>query len=160
MDWTDEKLVFTVDSVVHFVYNPPIKNAQTWPFDANHYILLNVAMEGNTDPNFLVDSMNIDYIRIYQQQPTTFSIPEDSEDEIQSYPNPFTDHIVLDKIGSDAKSVEINMYHINGQRIEKFTQRQDGDKLLIEGLGYLPKGIYLLECNQNGESHTLKLIKE
>ena len=33
LEWTEEKMVFSVDDVVHYTYNPAIKNADTWPFD-------------------------------------------------------------------------------------------------------------------------------
>ena len=59
-------MVFSVDGVVHYTYNPAIKDATTWPFDAEQYILLNVAMQPAIDPNFTQSAMEIDYVRVYQ----------------------------------------------------------------------------------------------
>ena len=64
--WTPEQLIFSVDGVVHYTYNPPVKNAETWPFDAEQYLLLNLAIEQNIAPNFVEDAMEIDYVRVYQ----------------------------------------------------------------------------------------------
>jgi beta-glucanase (GH16 family) len=66
LDWTAEKMVFSVDNVVHYTYNPSVKNASTWPFDAEQYILLNIAIQSNITSNFTQAAMEIDYVRIYQ----------------------------------------------------------------------------------------------
>ena len=70
VDWTSEEMVFAVDDVVHYTYNPSVKNSETWPFDANQFFILNIAMGGNLggtiDPAFTEDTMEIDYIRVYQ----------------------------------------------------------------------------------------------
>jgi beta-glucanase (GH16 family) len=66
LEWTAQKMVFSVDGVVHYTYNPAIKDASTWPFDAPQYLLFNVAMQPSIDPNFTQSSMEIDYVRVYQ----------------------------------------------------------------------------------------------
>jgi len=66
IEWSDEKIVFRVDGAEHYVYNPSIKNSDTWPFDSDQYILLNIAVEPYIDSAFVESSMEIDYIRIYQ----------------------------------------------------------------------------------------------
>ena len=60
-----------VDSIVHYVYEPKTKDASTWPFDADQYMILNIAIQASIDPSFSSSAMNIDYIRVYQDQPTT-----------------------------------------------------------------------------------------
>ncbi len=66
LDWTKEKMVFSVDGVEHFQYQPSIKNSDTWPYDSDYYLILNIAIEPNIDPNFVESPMVVDYIRIYQ----------------------------------------------------------------------------------------------
>jgi len=66
LEWTEEKLVFSTDGVVHFKYEPSIKNTDTWPFDSDYYLILNIAIEPDIDPNFIESSMVVDYIRIFQ----------------------------------------------------------------------------------------------
>ena len=66
LEWTEEKMVFSVDGVEHFQYNPSIKNSDTWPYDSDYYIILNIAIEPVIDPEFIESPMVIDYIRIYQ----------------------------------------------------------------------------------------------
>lgn len=69
-DWTANKIDFYVDDVLFYTYNPATKNSSTWPFDADQFILLNIAMGGtlggDIDLNFVDSSMEIDYVRVYQ----------------------------------------------------------------------------------------------
>lgn len=66
LEWTKEKMVFSVDGVEHFQYQPTVKNADTWPFDSDYYLLLNIAIEPDIDPDFVESPMVVDYVRIYQ----------------------------------------------------------------------------------------------
>lgn len=64
--WTPEKMVFSVDGIVHYTYNPSVKNASTWPFDAEQYVLLNVALQSSLSQSFTDCAMEVDYVRVYQ----------------------------------------------------------------------------------------------
>lgn len=70
LEWTSEKMVFSVDDKMHYSYQPSVRNSNTWPFDANQFLILNVAMGGSlggTIPaTFTQSTMEIDYVRIYQ----------------------------------------------------------------------------------------------
>ncbi|WP_235942518.1 glycoside hydrolase family 16 protein [Salinimicrobium oceani] len=70
LEWTPDKLVFSVDGKVHYTYNPATKNASTWPFNADQFIILNIAvggtLGGNIDPDFNSGTMEVDYVRVYQ----------------------------------------------------------------------------------------------
>jgi beta-glucanase (GH16 family) len=69
VDWDEDEIVFSVDGVVHYTYSPTVKNNDTWPFTANQFLILNVAMGGSwftIDPDFTESSMEIDYVRVYQ----------------------------------------------------------------------------------------------
>tara|TARA_R110002051_G_scaffold42821_1_gene87514 strand:- start:645 stop:1754 length:1110 start_codon:yes stop_codon:yes gene_type:complete len=70
IDWTADKIDFYVDDILYYTYNPSTKNSNTWPFDENQFILLNIAMGGNLGGNIATDfsqaTMEIDYVRVYQ----------------------------------------------------------------------------------------------
>lgn len=66
LEWTEEKIVFSVDGVEHFRYNPQLKNQDTWPYDSDYYFIFNVAIESDIDPEFVESPMVVDYIRVYQ----------------------------------------------------------------------------------------------
>ena len=64
--WTAEKMEFAVNGVIHYTYNPSVKNASTWPFDAEQYLLLNLAIQSNISSSFTQGAMEVDYVRVYQ----------------------------------------------------------------------------------------------
>lgn len=69
LNWSPFQLTFLLDGVPYYTYNPAVKNANTWPFNLEQYLLLNVAMGGvaGTIPsNFTQATMQIDYVRVYQ----------------------------------------------------------------------------------------------
>jgi beta-glucanase (GH16 family) len=69
VNWSPFQISFLVDGVVFYTYNPAIKDATTWPFDKEQFLLLNIAMGGiaGTIPsNFSQATMDIDYVRVYQ----------------------------------------------------------------------------------------------
>jgi beta-glucanase (GH16 family) len=75
MNWSPNQITFLLDGVVYYTYNPAVKNGDTWPFDKEQYLLLNLAMggvAGNIPSNFNQAAMQVDYVRIYQNtQPDT-----------------------------------------------------------------------------------------
>jgi beta-glucanase (GH16 family) len=82
MNWSPNQISFLVDNIVYYTYNPAVKTLNNWPFDAEQYILLNIAMggvAGNIPSSFTQTSMVIDYVRVYQnttidtQAPTNFT---------------------------------------------------------------------------------------
>ncbi|HBI01357.1 MULTISPECIES: family 16 glycosylhydrolase [unclassified Flavobacterium] len=82
MNWSPFEITFLLDGVAFYTYNPSVKNANTWPFDAEQYLLLNIAMggvAGNIPSNFTQATMEIDYVRVYQntlvdtEAPTNFT---------------------------------------------------------------------------------------
>ena len=76
LDWTAEKIVFSVDGKQHYTYNPTIKNQATWPFDTPQYVLLNFAIEKVIDADFTQATFDIDYVRIYNTTGTVIFADE------------------------------------------------------------------------------------
>ena len=64
--WTKQALTFYVDDKPHHI----VGNSCTLPFNWNQFIILNVAMGGNMGgeiaSDFVSDTMEIEYVRIYQ----------------------------------------------------------------------------------------------
>ena len=82
MNWSPYQISFLLDGVVFYTYNPAVKTPNNWPFNAEQYLLLNIAMggiAGTIPPNFTQASMEIDYVRVYQntivdtEAPTNFT---------------------------------------------------------------------------------------
>lgn len=94
LEWSPEKMVFSVDDVVHYIYNPATKDSSTWPFDADQYMLLNIAIQPSIDVNFVQSSMEIDYVRVYQESTASVADENRFEDALL-YPNPVKDNLTI-----------------------------------------------------------------
>jgi beta-glucanase (GH16 family) len=83
VSWNAERMVFLVDNVPFYTYNPSPKNSSTWPFDLNQFLIMNIAMGGNLgsdpayetgglkngiDPALVSAKMEIDYVRVYEER--------------------------------------------------------------------------------------------
>ena len=66
LEWTAEKMIFTVDDEVLYVYQPEVQDETTWPFDSDFYFIFNIAIEASIDKAFQESAMLVDYIRVYQ----------------------------------------------------------------------------------------------
>ena len=64
--WTEKALTFYVDDKPFHI----VGNACDLPFNWDFNIIVNVAMGGTyggtVDPNFDFDTMEVDYVRVYQ----------------------------------------------------------------------------------------------
>ena len=67
-EWTSSTIKFFVDDALFYTHG----NTGSLPFNQNFFIILNVAMGGNfggtIDPAFVSAAMEIDYVRVYQQE--------------------------------------------------------------------------------------------
>lgn len=71
MEWSADSLIFIYDSSRIYAYANPQTDWKDWPFDQKFHVILNLAIGGGmggniTDSNW-PDSMNVDYVRIYQK---------------------------------------------------------------------------------------------
>lgn len=78
LNWSPFQLTFLLDGVPYYTYNPAVKNSNTWPFNLEQYLLLNVAMggvAGTVPSSFTQASMLIDYVRVYQNNTVDTQAP-------------------------------------------------------------------------------------
>ena len=68
IDWSAQEMIFSVDGNVHYTYDPANYNSDTWPFDSELYLLLNIAIEPSIASSFTESSMESDYVRVYEYQ--------------------------------------------------------------------------------------------
>lgn len=72
IEWDSEKIKFFVDDILYYTYQPTTYITSTWPFSENFFFILNVAVGGNwgglqgVDDSIFPQSMEIDYVRVYQ----------------------------------------------------------------------------------------------
>jgi beta-glucanase (GH16 family) len=80
MEWTENEIIFAVDGIEHYRYDPPVKNADTWPFDKAQYLLMNFAIEPSIVSSFNQGQMEVDYVRIYAPNAEPGALPAWSDE--------------------------------------------------------------------------------
>ena len=158
MNWSPFQITFLLDGVAFYSYNPAVKTPSNWPFNLDQYLLLNIAMggvAGTINSNFSQDTMEIDYVRVYQQGPLTIANPIKNKD-LLLFPNPATDKLNL-KIAENQIGNQVTIYSILGQELNSYILNTEET---ILDVSHYQNGIYLLKINTNSGIQTYKFIKE
>jgi beta-glucanase (GH16 family) len=72
LEWSAQKIEVYVDSTKYFTFTNEGKGWQTWPFDKQFHLLLNIAVGGGwggaqgVDPSIFPQRMEVDYVRVYK----------------------------------------------------------------------------------------------
>lgn len=156
VNWSANQISFMVDGEVFYTYNPAVKDANTWPFDAPQYILLNVAMGGTggaIDASFVSSAMDVDYVHVYQNLPLKTENPEVAATSI--FPNPALDFVTVQvepqNIGASAQ-----LYAVDGKKLSSFILTDTATKL---DLSQYQSGIYILRIEGQNTQYQHRLIK-
>ena len=158
LEWTAEKMVFSVDSIVHYTYNPSDKNASTWPFDSEQYLLMNVAIQNNISSNITQAAMEVDYVRVYQETKSNI-LSATKTTNVKVYPNPFTHKLVIAIEANDMEDVAVEIQSLQGQVLYSALVNLVDGKMEINGLDHLPAGVYFLRYSIGGIPVVVKVVK-
>lgn len=156
--WTPEKLVFSIDSVVHYTYNPLVQDAATWPFNAEQYLLLNIAIQPTIEPSFRESTMEVDYVRVYQQRALANDPGAQSSTPI-FYPNPVTDELYISIDDASGQLLPIHIYSMDGKRLKTYNERVNNGQIVLRNLGELAKGMYLVSYEVGDRRYSFKISK-
>ncbi len=152
MNWSPNQVTFMIDGVGFYTYNPAVKDANTWPFDLDQYLILNIAMggfAGTIDSNFTESAMVIDYVRIYQN---VLDTDEFSQDDVNVYPNPSSDMLFI----KTAKTINsLQLFDIQGREVYSASESTDAINTSA-----FEKGIYILKIKTDIGMSTKKVIIE
>ena len=154
--WTSEKMVFSVDGIVHYTYNPETKNSSTWPYDSEQYFLLNIAIQqGGTEASYTESAMEIDYVRVYQE--ATASVSEmNNVINVKLFPNPVNDKLNI-QFSSDLGEIKGTIYSLTGQKIQVFIQNSLEKTIDISDVS---EGIYFIKLETEKGTSTHKIVKK
>ena len=159
IEWRPDRLIFSVDSIVHFTYQPAVRNNSTWPFDADQYLLLNIAIEPTIAASFTQSSMDIDYIRVYQETPV--GIEENkSIESLLLFPNPVRDELTIQLSTNFEQNITIQIYSIEGRLMKTFDADVQSNKININQLADLRSGVYFVSFVLNGQVQRSKFLKQ
>jgi len=154
MEWTSEEMIFSVDGIVHYTYNPPIKNQNTWPFDADQYILLNVAILPDIIPTaFTESSLEIDYVRVYQE--VILGTSDLANLTNIEFTNPVDETLVI-KITGKLTGSMVQIYDLLGKQL--YAGQLKSEHTTIDASSFT-KGIYILKVQSADGIITKKIVK-
>jgi len=153
LEWDEQSITFSVNGINHLTYNPIIKDQYTWPFDAEQYLLLNIAIEPRVNSSFVQSTMEIDYVRVYQQNVLNIA-NQTNTPKYNLYPNP-TNGSVFIETTLTSPSVFMLM-DISGKLIkqESFVGNV---KVALEDLN---AGVYFIKINTANNSVNYKVVKQ
>ncbi|MFT4848392.1 MAG: beta-glucanase (GH16 family) [Sediminicola sp.] len=152
MNWSPDQITFMIDGVGFYTYSPSIQNNDTWPFDLEQYLILNVAMggfAGAIDPSFSESSMVIDYVRVYQN---ILKVEDTFAEKFVIYPNPASDSIA---INTTEDIDRIQLYSVLGELV--INNENTTNHIAIS---QLRSGLYLLKIYSGNNVVTKKVVIE
>lgn len=74
IEWDSRKIDFFVDDKKYFTFANDGTGVEAWPFDWEHYLILNIAVGGSwggahgVDDGIFPQRMCVDYVRVYQRK--------------------------------------------------------------------------------------------
>ena len=153
--WKEDTITWYVDETELFSLNPSsywsIPSQSAWPFNANEwYLMINLAITqaGPNSNTVFPNQMEVDYVRVYQENTTSIESVRENENII--YPNPSNNYIVFK--GNNLKYIRI--YNIEGSLIL--------DKILNQNktinVEHLDSGMYLVELEDSFGVKTNKKV--
>ncbi|MFT4875942.1 MAG: beta-glucanase (GH16 family) [Bacteroidia bacterium] len=151
VNWSPDQITFLLDGVGFYTYNPAIKDASTWPFFEDQFLLLNVAMggiAGNVESGFTQSAMVVDYVRVYQED--IASTKSNFNSTIRVYPNPANDEI---HVTASIAPSSLALYDVFGKLILRKVQETK-----YVDVSSLNSGVYYMEMYFNTEKVVKKVI--
>jgi beta-glucanase (GH16 family) len=155
VEWDAQKITFSVDGINHLTYNPAVKNQYTWPFNAEQYLLLNVAIEPSVTAGFVQSAMEVDYVRVYQQT-TLENNNLEKENNLVLFPNPASNEITL-KTNENLLGSTVSVCTLLGQELDSLILNSEEITL---NLSNYQSGIYILKVNSATGIQSYKFIKK
>ena len=141
--WKEDTITWYVDETELFSLNPSsywsIPSQSAWPFNANEwYLMINLAITqaGPNSNTVFPNQMEIDYVRVYQENLTN-SINIDDKNKYIVFPNPANDVLTI-----QSKNVSrIKIFNIHGNIV--LSKNVNNNKKV--DISILNKGMYLVE---------------
>ena len=155
--WKEDTITWYVDETELFSLNPSsywsIPSQSAWPFNANEwYLMINLAITqaGPNSNTVFPNQMEIDYVRVYQENTTSIESVRENENII--YPNPSnTGEVTI--TSANSADISIAVFDVLGKQFKNETF--SNNKLNVSNLR---SGIYILRITQGNAETTKKLV--
>jgi beta-glucanase (GH16 family) len=153
--WDANKMVFSIDDIVHYTYEPSPKNIQNWPYDAPQYLLFNVAMLPNVTGSFSESAMEIDYVRVYQASSLSTDDNTIDKKKINIFPNPVNDQLEI-QFANFSEKYQGTIYDLTGKKVHTFNKNANENSIDVS---FLKSGFYILNIQSDSFSKNFKILK-
>ena len=153
-------MVFSVDDVIHYTYNPDPKTPSNWPFTAEQYILLNTAVLAEIiGTGFTESSMIIDYVRVYQE--SNLSVSQfDEINKVYVYPNPTSNDLIISLKNVIDQKAKLQIMDSTG-RIVSEKQYDIQNEQITHDTSSLKIGLYYMKLTfEDGTNTSFKVVKK
>ena len=142
-----------------------IPSQSAWPFNSNEwYLMINLAITqaGPNSNTVFPNQMEIDYVRVYQENTT--SIESVSENENIIYPNPSNNSMTISfSVLSQSSPIEITIRNIIGQEIYQTSYKPQSNNIdwtwhgIKKNGAIAPSGTYFISLTQLDQISTRKI---
>lgn len=157
LDWTPTSLIAYFNDTQYWAMN----TNNTMPFSNQFFLIANLALGGNKgagdiDPNFTEDSLEIDYIRVYQNSNGSLLLSDSNnyskiDQSLKYYKLNGNWHIE----SSDINIEEVYIYDMNGKLIKRIHVKE---KNAIVDANFIKNGLYFFQIIYKKGHKTLKII--
>jgi beta-glucanase (GH16 family) len=157
LDWTPTSLTAYLNDAQYWV----MTTNSTMPFSNHFFLIANLALGGNKgagdiDPNFTEDSLEIDYIRVYQNYNGSLVLSDSNnyskiDQNLKYYKLNGNWHIE----SSDINIEEVYIYDVNGKLIKRIYVKE---KNAIVNAHNLKNGLYFFQIINKKGHKTLKIV--
>lgn len=158
LEWLPNRLIFKVDGRHHYTYRPAVRDANTWPFNDPQYILLNIAIEPSIAASFSRDTMEVDYLRIYEQSKVSLEEQAKQPQKIR-YSNPVQEHLDIYASANGAAALPCRVHNLQGQVVLQRRAMEHDGHWRLGGWEHLPKGLYLVTFVHEDKNYALKVVR-
>ena len=153
--WDANKMVFSVDGIEHYTYNPQNKNIQNWPYNAPQYLLFNVAILPNIAASFSESAMEIDYVKVYQASSLSTDDTTIDEKKIRIFPNPVNNQLEI-QFANFSEKYQGTIYDLTGKKVHTFNKNAHENSIDVS---FLKSGFYILNIQSDSFSKNFKILK-
>lgn len=153
VDWTPTRMRFSIDDRVFYIYDPEVRDANTWPFDDEMYILLNIAIEPKIEQSFTESDMVFDYIRVYQESTTSVE-GETILEQVKVFPNP-TEGLISVTFPEGVQRLEATLYSIDGRLLKQASLDRNNATMDCRELN---PGLYEVKLEHKGQVVARKVV--
>jgi hypothetical protein len=153
----------TEEATIYYCDNIEVARHESLPISLSKpfYFMINLATGGGWPTDLSryggVIDMYVDYVRVYNGEPTGLDASKIEDIDLAIYPNPVKSTATIALHSSGLEEVNIEVCNVLGESVLSRRVRQQGKVEIPVDLSAMSKGIYFIKINR-GNSQTVKTV--